>query len=32
MKAGKAQFKKIADILILQINRFSKHTDQLINT
>lgn len=31
MKAGKVEFKKIADILILQINRMPKNTDQLID-
>jgi hypothetical protein len=32
MKPGKVQFKKIADILILQINRMPKGTDQLNDT
>ena len=32
MKPGKVQFKKIADILILQINRMPKGTDQLVDT
>jgi hypothetical protein len=32
MKPGKVQFKKIADILILQINRMPKNTDQIIDT
>jgi hypothetical protein len=32
MKPGKVQFKKIADILILQINRMPKVTDQLNET
>jgi hypothetical protein len=32
MKPGKVQFKKIADILILQINRIPKGTDQLNET
>ena len=32
MKAGKVQFNKISDILILQINRFPKSTDQMIDT
>lgn len=32
MKAGKVQFNKISDILILQINRFPKTTDQMIDT
>lgn len=32
MKPGKVQFKKIADILIIQINRFPKGTDQIIDT
>jgi hypothetical protein len=32
MKPGKAEFKKIADMLILQINRFPKNTDQITET
>lgn len=32
MKSGKVQFNKIADILILQINRLPKYTDKLIDT
>ena len=32
MKHGRVQFKKIADILVLQINRMPKTTDQLIDT
>jgi hypothetical protein len=32
MKPGKVQFKKIADILIMQINRMPKSTDQLNDT
>jgi hypothetical protein len=32
MKPGKVQLKKIADILILQINRLPKGTDQLNDT
>jgi hypothetical protein len=32
MKPGKVQFKKIADILIIQINRMPRGTDQLVDT
>jgi hypothetical protein len=32
MKTGKILFKKIADILILQINRLPKNNDRLIDT
>lgn len=32
MKAGKVEFKKIADILILQINRMPKSSDQIVDT
>ena len=32
MKAEKVEFKRIADILILQLNRMPKNTDQTINT
>lgn len=32
MKAGKVEFKKIADILILQINRMPKFSDQIVDT
>jgi len=32
MKEGKVQFRKIADILILQINRMPKNTDQVNDT
>jgi hypothetical protein len=32
MKSSKVEFKKIADILILQINRMPKYSDQTIDT
>lgn len=32
MKAGKVEFKKIADVLILQINRMPKISDQVVDT
>ena len=32
MKAGKVEFKKIADVLILQINRMRKVSDQVVDT
>lgn len=32
MKAGKVEFKKIADVLILQINRMPRNSDQILDT